>query len=399
MQNNAELTSYLVESLNGIETVKAFYGEETVNLETEFKFIRLLRSVLKLGSVSNIQEMLKALIEGIGGILIIWVGTYMVLNSDLTVGTLITFNSLLVYFLSPIKSIIDLQPAMQTAIVAAERLGEILDLPPEISENESLKIAPKNLKGDIIFSDICFRYGTRHAILEKFSLHVKSGESVALVGESGAGKSTLAKLLLNFYQPEKGNITIGDYVINDIRIDVLRSKIAYIPQEIFLFSGTIYENISFGVTDTDLEKVIECARMAMIHDDISNMPLRYETYVDENGSNLSGGQRQRIAIARALMKHPDILIMDEATSNLDAVSEKSIHETIDKLKKEITTIIIAHRLSTIRRCDRIIVLGKGKIIESGSHSDLMNLQNEYYNLYRSQVPEIISVRGEVNAGN
>ncbi|MDR2043181.1 MAG: peptidase domain-containing ABC transporter [Clostridium sp.] len=399
MQNNAELTSYLVESLNGIETVKAFNGETAVNIETEFRFIRLLRSVLKLGSVSNIQEMLKSFVEGVGGVVIIWMGAYMVINGDLTFGTLLTFHSLLAYFLTPIKNIIDLQSAMQTAIVAAERLGEILDIPPEISEKESRKMTPKNLKGDIVFNEIYFRYGTRQAVLENFSLHIKSGESVALVGESGAGKSTLAKLLLNFYQSEKGNLTIGGYAVNDIQFDVLRSKIAYIPQDVFLFSGTVYENIVFGMPDADLEMAIECAKMAMVHDDIINMPLRYESYVDENGSNLSGGQRQRIAIAHALMKHPDILIMDEATSNLDAVSEKSIHETIDKFSKEITTIIIAHRLSTIRRCDRIFVLSKGKIIESGSHSDLMNLQGEYYHLYRSQEPETISVGGNINAGN
>jgi len=387
MQNNAELTSYLVESLNGIETVKAFNGESAVNTETEFKFIRVLRSVLELGSVSNIQETLKSLAEGIGGIVIIWVGAYMVINGDLTIGTLITFNSLLVYFLSPIKNMIDLQPAMQTAIVAAERLGEILDLSPELGDNESRKIAPDSLKGDIVFDDISFRYGTRKPVLENFSLHIKTGENIALVGESGAGKSTLAKLLLNFYQSEKGNLSIGGYAVNDIRFDVLRAKIAYIPQEIFLFSGTIYENIAFGMPNTNLETVIEYAKMAMIHNDISSMPLRYESHVDENGSNLSGGQRQRIAIARALMKKPDILIMDEATSNLDAVSEKSIHETIDILSKGITTIIIAHRLSTIRRCDRIFVLSRGEIVESGSHIELMGHKGEYYTLYHSQEPD------------
>lgn len=389
MQNNAELTSYLVESLNGIETVKAFNGEAYVNIETEFKFIRLLRSVLNLGSISNIQETLKSLAEGIGGIVIIWVGAYMVIKGDMTIGTLITFNSLLAYFLTPIKSMIDLQPAMQTALVAAERLGEILDLPLEAGENESRKIVAKSMKGDIIFNDISFRYGTRQAIFENFSLHIKSGENIALVGESGAGKSTLAKLLLNFYQAENGNLTVGDYAVSDIRFDSLRSKIAYIPQDIFLFSGTIYENIAFGAPDADLEKVIEYAKMAMIHDDISYMPLRYDSHVDENGSNLSGGQRQRIAIARALMKQPDILIMDEATSNLDAVSEKSIHETIDVLSKGMTTIIIAHRLSTIRRCDRIFVMSHGKIIESGNHLELMNLNGEYYKLYHSQEPEAI----------
>jgi len=384
MQNNAELTSYIVESLNGIETIKAFNGETNVNIETEFKFIRLLRSVFKLGSISNIQEALKSFFERIGGIVILWAGTYMVIKGEITIGTLITFNSLLVYFLSPIKNIIDLQPTMQTAIVAAERLGEILELAPEVKENEAKKIVPKSLKGDIIFNDISFRYGTRRFVLEDFSLHIKAGENVALVGESGSGKSTLAKLLLRFYEVEKGNLLIGDYAVNDIKFEALRSNIAYIPQDIFLFSGTIYENIAFGMPEADMEMVIEHAKMAKLHDDISEMPLKYDSLVSENGSNLSGGQRQRIAIARALMRRPNILIMDEATSNLDAVSEKAIHETIDNFSKDITTIIIAHRLSTIKLCDRIFVLSKGKIIESGTHSHLMSLKYEYYNLYQAQ---------------
>lgn len=384
MENNAILTSYIVESLNGIETIKAFNGEEFVNTETEFKFIRLLRSILELGSVSNVQETLKSFFEKVGGIIIIWAGTYMVIRGDITIGTLITFNSLLVFFLTPVKNLIDLQPSMQTALVAAQRLGEILDLPTEAGKNELHKIIPKNLKGDILFNNISFRYGTRKHVLENFSLHIKSGENVALVGESGAGKSTLVKLLLRFYEAEKGNLTIGDYAVSDLKFHALRSMIAYIPQDIFLFSGTIYENIAFGMPEANMEMVIEHAKMAMLHDEISDMPLRYDSPVSENGSNLSGGQRQRIAIARALMRNPSILIMDEATSNLDAISEKAIHETINSLSKDITTIIIAHRLSTIKLCDRIFVLCKGKIIESGTHPYLMSLHGEYYNLYNAQ---------------
>ena len=385
MEDNAQLTSYLVESLNGIQTIKAFNGEEDVRTETEFKFIRLLRSIFKLVSASNMQDALKTFVESVGGVVIIWVGAYNVLKGNMTIGGLVTFNALLVYFLGPIKNLINLQPTMQTAMVASDRLGEILDLELEVSGNQSAKIVPQSLKGDISFEDVSFRYGTRQLVLEHFSMKVKQGQRVAIVGESGAGKTTLAKLLLNFYACEAGSIVISDYSLQDIRLDALREKIAYVPQETFLFSGTIYENLVFGVANPDMEEVIRCTQLAQIHDAINAFPLRYETYLDENGSNLSGGQRQRIAIARAMLKKPDILILDEATSNLDAVTEQAIQQTIDAYSQSLTSIIIAHRLSTIRSCDVIFVMEKGKIIESGSHEALMQQNGYYCSLYRAQI--------------
>lgn len=385
MENNAQLTSYLVESLNGIQTVKAFNGEQTVQTETEFKFIRLLKSIFKLACISNAQEGLKTFVEAVGGVVILWVGAYSVLQGNMTIGSLVSFNALLVYFLDPIKNLINLQPTLQTAMVASDRLGEVLDLEIEKNETQQHKVAPASLKGDISIQNVSFRYGTRQLVLEHFSMDVKRGERVAIVGESGAGKTTIAKLLLNLYQYETGTIIIADYALPDIELETLREKIAYIPQETFLFSGTILENLTFGLENVNMEEVIHCAKMAQIHEFVNALPLRYETYLDENGSNLSGGQRQRIAIARAMLKKPDILILDEATSNLDAVTEKAIQETIDSYSEQMTTIIIAHRLSTIRRCDRIFVMEKGNIIESGSHDELMALKNGYYRgLYQAQ---------------
>lgn len=389
MEDNAQLTSYLVESLNGIQTVKAFNGEQMVETETEFKFIRLLKSIFKLTSINNSQEALKLLVEAVGGVVILWVGAYSVLQNNMTIGSLVSFNALLAYFLDPIKNIINLQPTMQTAVVASDRLGEILDL--EIEKNidkEAHKVAPISLKGDIDICDISFRYGTRQLVLENFSMHIAKGERIAIVGESGAGKTTIAKLLLALYSYEKGAITIADYALADIQLETLRDKIAYIPQETFLFSGTIMENLTFGLEHPDMEEVIRCAKMAQIHEFVNNLPMRYETHLDENGSNLSGGQRQRIAIARAMIKNPEILILDEATSNLDAVTEKAIQETIDNYSEQMTTIIIAHRLSTIKRCDRIFVMDKGKIIESGTHKELMDKEHGYYRgLYQAQTGE------------
>lgn len=388
MEDNAQLTSYLVESLNGIQTVKAFNGERAVQTETEFKFIRLLRSIFKLSCIGNAQEGLKIFVEAVGGVVILWVGAHSVLQGNMTIGSLVSFNALLVYFLDPIKNLINLQPTLQTAIVASDRLGEILDLEIEKGENQSHKVSPISLKGDISILDISFRYGTRQLVLEHFTMNIRKGQRVAIVGESGAGKTTIAKLLLNLYPYEAGTITVADYALPDIQLECLRDKIAYIPQETFLFSGTILDNLTFGIERPNMEDVIRCAQMAQIHEFVNALPLRYETHLDENGNNLSGGQRQRIAIARAMLKKPEILILDEATSNLDAVTEKAIQETLDSYSDGMTTIIIAHRLSTIRSCDAIFVMEKGRILESGSHDELMSKERSFYrNLYRAQTGE------------
>jgi len=386
MENNAQLTSYLVESLNGIETIKAFNAEYRANTETEKKFVRLLKSVFKGGWISNLQSSLTGFIGSVGGIVILWAGAHAVLQGEMTMGQLITFNALLAYFLDPVRNLINLQPMMQTAIVASDRLGEILDLELEKSEKEDEKLNPANLKGEIEFKNIDFRYGTRQLVLKNINMSIKQGEKIALVGESGSGKSTLVKLLMHFYSWEKGEILINGYNIKDMSIDRLRDRIAYISQDIFLFSGTILDNLCLGIEHVDLEEIISASKMAKAHDFINEMPLRYNTMLEENGANLSGGQKQRIAIARALLKKPDILIMDEATSNLDTITEKAIEHTIDESTKGITTIIIAHRLSTIMRCDRIYVMDKGEIVEFGSHYELMEKQGLYYSLWKEQLP-------------
>ncbi|WP_293657670.1 peptidase domain-containing ABC transporter [Anaeromicrobium sp.] len=397
MENNSQLTSYLVESLNGIETVKSFNAENYAKLNTEKKFVKLLKNVLKGGIIGNLQGSLTGAIATLGGVVILWVGSYKVIQGELSVGQLLVFNSLMAYFIDPIKNLINLQPMMQTAIVASDRLGEILDLQLEKDIDEDKKINPDSLKGKIEFNNIDFRYGTRELVLKNIDFNIEIGEKIALVGESGSGKTTLAKLLMRFYNSEKGDILINGYNVKDINVDKLREKVAYISQDIFMFSGTIKENLSLGDEDIDFEQMVETCKMASAHDFINKLPLRYNTLLEENGTNLSGGQRQRLSIARALLREPDILIMDEATSNLDSITEKAIERTIDKL--DITTIIIAHRLSTIMKCDKIYVMDNGEIIESGSHSDLMEQKGKYYDLWKEQLPnnEVVTIQGEYTA--
>ena len=387
MENNSQLTSYLVESLTGIETVKAFNSERTASFETEKKFVKLLRAIFKNGWLNNLSGSFSGFTALAGGVAILWVGAYQTIKGSMTLGELLTFNALLGYFLDPVKNLINLQPTMQTAIVASDRLGEILDLELEQDESEGKKIIPENLGGDIDVRGLDFRYGTRNLTLRDINISIPKGQKIALVGESGSGKTTLVKLLLKFYEYEKGDIFIKSQNIKDINTERLRERIAYISQDIFLFSGTVYENLTLGIENPTMEKVIEAAQMAQAHDFINQFPLRYETLVGENGANISGGQKQRLAIARALLKNPDILIMDEATSNLDTITEKAIEKTLNDSTKGITSIIIAHRLSTIMRCDVIYVMDKGSVIESGSHAELMARRGYYYNLWKEQFPQ------------
>lgn len=386
MEENAEVTSYLVESLSGIETIKSYNSERKSQYKTENLFLIFLNSVFKNGALSNGQQTLAGAISSIGQIVILWVGTLNVLNGEMTIGQLITFSVLVGYFSTPIKNLIDLQPTMQTAIVAAERLSEILELSPEKDEQEEKRIKHISLQNPITVSSLNFRYGTRKLVLEGINMTIEPGQKVALIGESGSGKTTLIKLLMRLYDWEQGEIYLGDYNIKDINLKTLRDKIAYISQDTHLFSGTIRENLMLGNENATLEEIVEACKLSRADEFINQMPLRYESMLDENGANLSGGQKQRLAIARALLKKPDILIMDEATSNLDSITEKAIEDTIDNLPGSITLIIIAHRLSTVMNSDKIFVMKDGKIIEEGSHRNLMENQNTYYNLWKEQMP-------------
>lgn len=389
MEADAQLTSYLVESISGIETLKSNNAEETAVFKTEKGFIDILKKTFRISTLGNIQGSIRLLVEIIGEIAILWVGAYKILHGELTIGELIVFNSLLVYFLDPVENLIGLQPTLQTAMVAAERLSEILDLNIEKNENEEEKIKPETLQGGIEFRNVDFRYGTRELVLKNINLFIQPGKTTALVGESGSGKTTIAKLLLNFYNLEKGEILINGINIKDMNIEALREKVAYVSQDVFLFSDTIKNNLTLGNSDVTFEEIVNICQEVKAHDFINRLPLRYDTVLEEGGESLSGGERQRLVIARALLRKPDIFIFDEATSNLDSITEKALSYAIKNTTEHSTVLIIAHRLSTIMKCDNICVLEKGEIIETGTHKELLSKKGKYYNLWKEQLSEEI----------
>lgn len=394
MEQGARVSSYLVESIQGVETVKAFNAEDNVQHETEKKYVKSLLIGKRGGILGNVQGSLKGFISSVGGLVLLWVGAYFVIKGKMTLGQLLTFNALLAYFLNPLTNLINLQSGLQQAMVAADRLSEFIDLEIEDDEDEEHKFNPNKLTGEIKLENVNFRYGTRRLVLEDITVDIKPGEKVAIVGESGSGKTTFAKLLLNFYEPEQGNIIMDGMNLKDINKHQLRDKVAYIPQNIFLFSDTVENNLLLGHEHKDVEEMLTVCKELKINDFVERLPKRYLSKLEEGGANLSGGERQRIAIARALLKKPDILILDEATSNLDAKTEEVITKVLMNKYKDMTMIIIAHRLSTIRNSDKVIVMVGGKIIEIGSHKELMGKQGYYYDLWKTQFPEIDNmVRG------
>lgn len=370
------VTSYLKESIDGIETIKACNYADNAEKKTYKLFNKLLDISIQGNMMASVQSSLVQFIGSAGIVALLWVGTKACTSGVMSLSELFMFYYMLSYFLNPVQSLINLQPTIQTATVAAERLNDILDAKPEKTDG---KLKSADMTGDIIFDNVKFRYGNRDLVLDDLSLVFKAGEKTALVGESGCGKTTITKLLMSFYQPEDGTVTIGNTNLYDISPEYIRNKIAYISQNTFLFADTIYENLRMGASKDEMpdEEIQNVCKDCLADEFISRLPVGYDTKIEENGSNLSGGQRQRLAIARALLRKPDIIIMDEATSNLDTITEKAIQKLIDSLPSNITVIIIAHRLKTVQNCDNIYVLKNGYVAEQGTHTELLELNGLY----------------------
>ena len=378
MEQEAKVTSFLKESIDGIETVKAYQNENVVKQKLNELYEQFTNKSVKGSFVYNFQDSIVSLAASIGMVVLLWVGTYLCIDNVIDIAELFIFYYLINFFLDPIANLINLQPELQTAIVASERLNDILDA--ETEECDSKKENLGSMYKDIKIENLDFRYGNRELVLHDVNMEFGKGKKIAIVGESGCGKTTIAKLLFSFYYPEWGNVTIEGKNLSEYSVSSIRKHMAYISQDVFLFSDTIYNNLRCGNDSVTEEEVRDAARQCGIDDYIMNLPLGYNTILEENGKNLSGGQKQRIAIARALLKKPDIMIMDEATSNLDTVTEKSIGKVIESLSGKMTCIIISHRMNIIENCDYIYVMDKGRIVEQGTHQSLLNNGGIYHKL-------------------
>jgi len=383
MENAAELQTQLVESITHIRTVKEFGIEEFSNFKTENKFVKLLFFTYKSGLNGIFAATSTQFLASLFTIILMWIGSGYVIDREITPGELFSFYTLIGYFTSPVASLINMNKTSQNALIAAERLFEIMDLEREETENK-VELQKENL-GDIKFENVSFRYGSRLEVFKKFNAVFKKNQTTAIVGESGSGKTTLISLLQNLYPIKEGEILIGQYDIKFIHYQSLRKMIGVIPQQLNLFSGNIIENIALGDSFPNIQRVLDLSKELGITDFVEKLPNGFETQIGENGTMLSGGQKQRIAIARALYKKPEILLMDEATASLDTNSEGIVKRVIDKFKtQEKTIIVIAHRLSTIANADTILVMKNGEIIESGNHLELLEQKSEYYNLWNKQ---------------
>jgi len=387
MEQGARLESQLVESINTVGTIKRFGIEGYTNTKTEFKFIDLLNTSYTSGLNSVFTNFSTTFVSRLFTIIVLWVGSVFVLRNNLTPGELLSFYAILGYFSGPLNSLIGVNLSIQHALIASNRLFEIMDIE---QERDNKIVLTKEMIGDITFKNLAFRYGTRVDVFYDFNLMIKKGQVAAIVGESGCGKSTLIHLLQNIYPIASGKIFIGNIDINQIENSSLRNIVGVVPQKVELFKGSIVENICLGDLEPDMSRVLQISHEVGLMHFIETLPEGYSTEVGENGALLSGGQKQKIALARVLYRNPEIVILDEATSALDSDSEEQIFSAIYNLKNQGKTVImIAQRLSTVQYADHVVVIENGKVIESGSHDQLYKANTRYRNMWIKQMPSPI----------
>ena len=382
MSAGATVNASIIESLKGIETIKAYNGEQKVYDKVDQQFTKWMKTSFKFTNLDNLQQSFKHLIQLISTILVLWLGSYYVMNGSITLGQLITFNSLLLFFTEPLQSIINLQTKMQAAQVANRRINDIFAIKTEKQENSNNKNIDSSIfKSGITIKNVSFSYGLKEPVLKNISTVINAGEKVAIVGVSGSGKSTLAKLMVNFYAPMDGELLYKKINVLDIDHEILRNHVTYVPQESFFFHGTILENLLFSSNkEVTFERIVEVCEDVQILDFVNQQELRFDMIVEEGATNLSGGQKQRLAIARALLKDADILILDEATSSLDPISEYNVLRNLMKLSNK-TILFIAHHLSIAKASDKLLVLDQGELVEQGEHAELLEKNGMYRKLW------------------
>lgn len=382
----ADITALLQETISGIRVVRSFAREKYEMNRFHDENNRNFRAVMRATKLTSMLTPMVEFSASISVTIIIWYGGYSVIKGIITSGELIAFLIYAINLSNPVKRLSSVYGNIQKSLAAGERIFDIIDTKPSLLEKENAIELPM-VKGDVIFDHVDFSYDGDKLALKDFCLEVNSGETVAIVGPSGAGKSTIANLVPRFYDVTAGSIKIDGIDIKDTTFESLRGQIGMVPQDTMLFNATVKENILYGRLDATDEEVYAAAKAANALDFIEKLPLGMETIVGDRGNTLSGGQRQRISIARAILKNPRILILDEATSALDTESEKVVQEALDRLMQGRTAFVIAHRLSTIRNAHRICVLEDGKLVEQGTHEELLEKDGLYAYLYSVQFNE------------
>jgi subfamily B ATP-binding cassette protein MsbA len=386
----ADATAVAEEAFSQIRTVQSFVQEPVERQRYGERIGESVRAALVRAQIRGVFFGVLTFSTFVGIVIVLWQGGLLVLEGQLTPGELVQFLLYTITIAAAIGALASFFSSYQEAVGAAQRVFEILEMDPAIADPTSPIELPSPTSGSVTFDSVFFRYQADPAlpwIIEGINLVCAPGEVIALVGPSGGGKTTLVSLLPRFWDPDRGRVLLDGIDIRSLRLADLRGAIAIVPQDPALFSGTIRENIAYARPGASLEDVEAAARGAHAHEFIERLPLGYDTLVGERGIKLSGGQRQRVAIARAILKDPAILILDEATSNLDTESERLIEDALAKLLVGRTTLIIAHRLSTVRRADRLVVIDRGRIVEEGTHGELMELGGLYARLYQRQFRE------------
>ncbi|MFQ5962120.1 MAG: ABC transporter ATP-binding protein [Candidatus Methylomirabilales bacterium] len=382
-ERRAELNTIIQEALTGIRVVKAFVAEEYEQRRFSRKNRESFRAALRIVRVNALTNPVLEIMGGVGILAVVILGSYLVLQQILSLGGFLAFVGALMSMFQPIKRLGGLNNTMQRGMAGVRRVFELMDTEPDLEEAPDAVSLPP-VRGDVAFWGVSFAYDGAQPVLGDLTFEAQPGEVVAIVGSSGAGKSTLVNLIPRFYDPTAGRVEIDGTDVRRVTFRSLREQIGVVTQEIVLFDDTVYNNIAYGQSDVPPGRVREAARIAHAADFIERLPQGYETKIGERGVRLSGGEKQRIAIARAVLRDPPILILDEATSSLDADSERLVQDALDQLMKGRTTFVVAHRLSTIIRADKILVLEDGKIVERGTHQELLGAHGIYYRLYQKQ---------------
>ena len=380
---NAEVTGRLTESLGGVRVVKGYHAEDREHAVFSLGVERLLQNVFKTLTATSVMSLSSAMLMGIIGAIVMFMGTRQILAGKLTLGGFFTYTMFLGYLAAPLFQVVGIGTQITEAIAGLERTREVLDETPENDDPERTVELPL-IEGNVSFEDVTFAYEATKTVLYNISFRVRPGTVTALVGSSGSGKSTIIGLIAAFHKPNLGRVLVDGFDLATVRLDSYRTQLGMVLQDSFLFDGSIRENVAFSKPDASEEDILRACRIARVDEFAEKFELGYDTIIGERGVKLSGGQRQRVSIARAILANPRILILDEATSSLDSESEALIQQGLSYLMQGRTTFVIAHRLSTIRRADQILVVEAGHIVERGTHESLYALGGRYYDLYNRQ---------------